>query len=310
MKSFSRKFILLPAAVLAFASVYAQDSSTGQVFIVPVDAEGSVMEDAKVEMTRTSDDTFQASGVSLDYGFYIRGYDPTSDLGNNYGMPSWAVSPAVIGWLNPVNGTSPRYAAVPESGVYDISFYSREDTGYSVSMFELKYSSAPDEPTYPDAIYLVPGSGEKIRIEGSGGVYSATVTLPSSFKITYEPSYSYGAFIFGPAESESSVVLEPGEAVELKYATNTSATVSYDTSAPRDSENHVLISVDLSSPTYTVTVTSGIETGVGEVSAAADNTTEAVYDLYGRRLGSAENLNPGIYVVRTASGTNSKILVR
>ncbi len=38
------------------------------------------MEDAKVEMTRTSDDTFQASGVSLDYGFYIRGYDPTSDL--------------------------------------------------------------------------------------------------------------------------------------------------------------------------------------------------------------------------------------
>ena len=59
-----------------------------------------------------------------------------------------------------------------------------------------------------------------------------------------------------------------------------------------------------------MTVTSGIETGVGEVSAAADNTTEAVYDLYGRRLGSAENLNPGIYVVRTASGTNSKILVR
>ena len=177
-------------------------------------------------------------------------------------------------------------------------------------MFELKYSSAPDDPTYLDAIDLVPGSGEKIRIEGSGGVYSATVTLPSSFKITYEPSYSYGAFIFGPAESESSVVLEPGEAVELKYATNTSATFSYDTSAPRDSENHVLISVELSSPTYTVTVTSGIETGVGEVSAAADNTTEAVYDLYGRRLGSAENLNPGIYVVRTASGTNSKILVR
>lgn len=301
--------MLLPAVIM-FTSAYAQTSDSGQVFLIPVGSDGTADEDAKIEMTRSDSDTFVAKEVSIEYGFIIRGYDSSSGLSTDYSLSSWAVSPAVVGWLNPLNGTGQSYIAVAETGSYDVYFYSRQDTDYSLSMCELKYSSAPDATTYPDAIYLVPSSGQKIRIDGSNGVYTATVTLPASFKIAYEPNYKYEAFIFGSATSDSPVVLQPGIAAELAYAQNTASTFSYDSTAPVNSDGQTQVTIDLASPTYTITVSSGIETGIGNVDATSDKAVSVIYDTFGRQIENDATKHPGIYIVRYSTGETSKMLVR
>lgn len=301
----------MPALLFACTNfaVSAQTTDSGQVFIVPADAGGNPVEDAETEMTRTADDTFSATGVEIDYGFWIYGHAPSTGLSTHYSIPAWAERTVIIGWLNPLSGTGDSYIPVPASGTYDISFYSRQDTGYSLSMCKVEYSSDPDATTYPEAIYLVPSSGDKVRIAGTDGIYTGTVALPAQFKIAYEPSYNYEAFIFGPASGDATVSLEAGTPVELKYAENTSSTFSYATTYGVDSDGKTTVTVDLASPTRTITVLSGIQTSVEGVATDSAETVSDMYDVYGRRIAANGTMRPGVYIVRYASGHTGKLLV-
>lgn len=293
-------------------------------YILPLNDDGSLSKDTDgnysgtVAMTADSDGNYSASNVDLTTnGFVFYAVEENTDNPDNtlYGLPSWAVNPPVKGTLpNPLFITTESVLStsaikIEANGTYNVTYYPSSVTGYPHQMFSIVPSDQASAKFYPEKLYIVSSNNSYIEIPQTEitGVYADTgVTFPSSFKIAYEPQYNYAAYIYGPAESSTSVTLEEAEPAAISYAKNTGATFSVsDEIMSKSPVNKANININLIE--NKVTVTKDIVLGVDGVDYDSDTPAE-YYTLSGLKISGVPS-DGGIYIVKRGTSV-SKVLMR
>lgn len=303
---------------------------TNPPYIIPLAPDGTFHKDGndyvdKVQMTAEAE-WYELDNVDLTSGgFIILGMHASGTTGTLYTLTGWAVEPALITWPNPLGiaATDADYINI-ESGVYNIRFYERATTGSGYNMVSLFPSDNPDAKVYPPSLYLVADNTHYVELPGNAatGEYTAEVTLPDRFVVSYEPYTDIAAFIFGP-ENASDATLVSGTPVRLKYGANPTTPFTY---APKDGAGGSAQTVTLNLVDGTLlvgeltpTALDDVETGRPDAGVRVDGTTftftssgeNSIHDICGRRMfachGAASvTLSPGVYIV-TAGGRTTKM---
>ncbi|MBJ2182975.1 MAG: hypothetical protein JFR38_00485 [Muribaculaceae bacterium] len=301
---------LLIAAVAAFAPVamMAQAAELGKIYVVPVDAAGKLPAaveggyEGMVEMTGGSvAGGMSAKEVAINGAGFIFYAAGTSESGGaaatTYGLPIWAVRPAIIGMENPLNITG-GYAPVPV-GVYDITFYQLPGYNY----FNVVRSDEPTVVDYPSQVYIVSQNGSQIAVPGADGVYSDDLVLPASFRVSYEPDYDLKAAIYGPA---AGTTLVNDEELPLALRENTGAVISYAADGGLKSGDKVTVTINILPGSESILVKKIKTTAISDIEADGD-APAVYYDLGGRALSGTPSA-PGVYIVRRGASV-SKVAV-
>lgn len=312
-----KKITLLCCAAIATSMAGLQAQTTSEMHIVPVDADGNANFDAdandyvdKIALTENADGSFGISGLTIEYGFYFLGHSDTD--GTLYSLPGWAVTPAIETEPNPLSITrSSQKNYIAAQGTYDITFIPSPE-GQRPTMNTFTITPVEGEAAYPPSVYLIKGTSATDRqtVAGSDGLYSTALTgATGSFKVAYEPSSSYSAFIYGPADA-GNVVLTEGVKVPLVRGANTSSTFSF---TPEVATATPLLTISLVKGDEYILVGEQIITGIGDISSA-DAAPAPLYNLSGVCVGdtsdeSTSQLSAGLYIARTADGAR-KIVVR
>ncbi|MDE6464311.1 MAG: hypothetical protein K2L16_06740 [Muribaculaceae bacterium] len=302
----------LAVAMLALpASVFAQDSGERALYVLPVNADGTISSvdgdyPDKIAMTQASDGSMTATGVEISKGFLFYGIgDSGSTL---YKLASWAQQDVVENLPNPLAITaSEDYISLP-AGIYDISFFTRNITGYTYQLFTVQ--SRDRAHRYPDKIYLIwgTGAGNSQELTGTDGVYTGVLGTQASFSVSYEPRTGSGVFVYGP-EDASATVLEESIPAALEYGVNTSALFSYD--AIDRASTEVTVSLVDGDSYIRIGPDSGDVTSVPVLGIERPEEVE-YYSLTGARVavgpaGTTPRLNPGIYIVHQGNSVRKQL---
>lgn len=284
---------ILPILALAATAAASQAADADKVYIVPFGSDGTPAD--TLAMTPQPDGSFTATAVTLDFGFQF--YAVSEGGATLYRLAPWAASPAVQVLPNPLAITASQTPIPLEAGVYDVSFFTRTQTGQTYKLFTVAPVDAPR--VYPSNIYLI-FSNSTQEIGGDGtGIYQSVLTSSEPFRISYEPRA--GVYVFGPS-SGSSVELEDGIRQPIEYGTGTSATVSY--TDTRRTAPEITVSLQQGDSYVVIGEDAGQSADYSPALPDDRQASSTWYSLSGMPVATADSgtvpsVAPGIYIVRT-----------
>lgn len=297
--------------LIAGMGITTNANDAHKLYIIPANAEGKVEKEdtgykGQIQMVQdpADENRYTVSGVAVGNGsFAIYGINEDSGHATFYGPLSWAVTPL------PVNYPSPQSIApdgqtiqLPASGTYDFEFYDRDISGIPYHMLVPRPMNVEPDVKYPGKLYLVTSGDKYVELNGDPltGIYQGKVEVPEDFRISYEPKFSIGAFIFGPTTAADKVVWHDNEKISIAYTKGTDAVFESDSQAREGSSN---VAVNL--PEGFILINGDVVLGLDEVMRESESVE--YYNLSGMRLTTPpEN---GIYI-RIADGRATKQLAR
>lgn len=297
--------------LIAGMGLTANANDAHKLYIIPANAEGKVEKEGagykgQIQMVQDAADEnrYTVSNVAVGNGsFAIYGINEDNGSATFYGPLSWAVAPL------PVNYPSPQSIApdgqtiqLPASGTYDFEFYDRDISGIPYHMLVPRPVNVDPDVKYPQKLYLVTSGDKYVELNGDPltGIYQGKVEVPEDFRISYEPKFSIGAFIFGPTTAADKVVWHDNEKINIAYTKGTDAVFESDSQA-RESGSNVAVNL----PEGFILINGDVVLGLDEVKRESESVE--YYNLSGMRLTTPpEN---GIYI-RIADGRATKQLAR
>lgn len=292
--------------------ITANANDAHKLYIIPANAEGKVEKEGagykgQIQMVQDAADEnrYTVSNVAVGNGsFAIYGINEDNGSATFYGPLSWAVTPL------PVNYPSPQSIApdgqtiqLPASGTYDFEFYDRDISGISYHMLVPRPVNVDPDVKYPRKLYLVTSGDKYVELNGDPltGIYQGKVDVPEDFRISYEPKFSIGAFIFGPTTAADKVVWHDNEKINIAYTKGTDAVFGSDSQARESGSSNVVVNL----PEGFILINGDVVLGLDEVMRESEPVE--YYNLSGMRLTTPpEN---GIYI-RIEDGRATKQLAR
>lgn len=297
--------------LIAGMGLTANANDAHKLYIIPANAEGKVEKEGagykgQIQMVQdpTDENRYTVSNVAVGNGsFAIYGINEDNGSATFYGPLSWAVAPL------PVNYPSPQSIApdgqtiqLPASGTYDFEFYDRDISGIPYHMLVPRPVNVDPDVKYPQKLYLVTSGDKYVELNGDPltGIYQGKVEVPEDFRISYEPKFDMGVFIFGPTAAADKVVWHDNEKITIAYTKGTDAVFESDSQA-RESGSNVAVNL----PEGFILINGDVVLGLDEVMRESESVE--YYNLSGMRLTTPpEN---GIYI-RIADGRATKQLAR
>ena len=316
-------------SVLCFATIHAQEENDstfailaadgGSIYAINADESGNIdvnVADSSswIRLVPNADATeYTAKNVNLNKYFAIYGFNHRTGTGTLYSVASWAQKPLITGIPNPLGITQKGVIEVIP-GAYDILFVPRGDSHYHL----LTLNIAEDIPeTYPTSLYLLSDKNEIVEIPRNTTdypdkvVYEKRMSLPSGFRISYEPRVS-DAFVLGPISiSESKLI--GGIGVDIAHGVNTSQLFTYSPTAKTpyvvlNKGADAFVYVDMGKTPAQLIVYTPVISGVDAlVSDDASEHTFEIFNINGVHVGDCNGLSlptglaSGVYIVRDIS---------
>lgn len=291
--------------------ITANASDAHKLYIIPANAEGKVEKEGagykgQIQMVQdpADENRYTVSGVAVGNGsFAIYGINEDSGHATFYGPLGWAVTPLPANYPSPLSlAPDGLTMKLPATGTYDFEFYDRDISGITYHMLVPRPVNVDPDVKYPGKLYLVTSDDKYVELDGDPltGIYQGTVDVPENFRISYEPKFSIGAFIFGPTTAADKVVWHDNEKVSIAYTKGTNAVFESDSQAREGSSN---VAVNL--PEGFILINGDVVLGLDEVMRESESVE--YYNLSGMRLTTPpEN---GIYI-RLEDGRATKQLAR
>lgn len=291
--------------------ITANANDAHKLYIIPANAEGKVEKEGagykgQIQMVQdpADENRYTVSGVAVGNGsFAIYGINEDSGHATFYGPLGWAVTPLPANYPSPLSiAPDGLTIKLPATGTYDFEFYDRDISGITYHMLVPRPMNVEPDVKYPGKLYLVTSDDKYVELDGDPltGIYQGTVDVPENFRISYEPKFSIGAFIFGPTTAADKVVWHDNEKISIAYTKGTDAVFESDSQAREGSSN---VAVNL--PEGFILINGDVVLGLDEVMRESESVE--YYNLSGMRLTTPpEN---GIYI-RIADGRATKQLAR
>lgn len=297
--------------LIAGMGITANANDAHKLYIIPANAEGKVEKEdtgykGQIQMVQdpADENRYTVSGVAVGNGsFAIYGINEDSGHATFYGPLGWAVTPLPANYPSPLSiAPDGLTIKLPATGTYDFEFYDRDISGIIYHMLVPRPVNVEPDVKYPGKLYLVTSDDKYVELDGDPltGIYQGKVEVPEDFRISYEPKFSIGAFIFGPITAADKVVWHDNEKVSIAYTKGTDAVFESDSQAREGSSN---VAVNL--PEGFILINGDVVLGLDEVMRESESVE--YYNLSGMRLTTPpEN---GIYI-RIADGRATKQLAR
>lgn len=297
--------------LIAGMGITANANDAHKLYIIPANAEGKVEKEdtgykGQIQMVQdpADENRYTASGVAVGNGsFAIYGINEDSGHATFYGPLGWAVTPLPANYPSPLSiAPDGLTIKLPATGTYDFEFYDRDISGITYHMLVPRPMNVEPDVKYPGKLYLVTSDDKYVELDGDPltGIYQGKVEVPEDFRISYEPKFSIGAFIFGPTTAADKVVWHDNEKISIAYTKGTDAVFESDSQAREGSSN---VAVNL--PEGFILINGDVVLGLDEVMRESESVE--YYNLSGMRLTTPpEN---GIYI-RIADGRATKQLAR
>lgn len=297
--------------LIAGMGITTNANDAHKLYIIPANAEGKVEKEdtgykGQIQMVQdpADENRYTVSGVAVGNGsFAIYGINEDSGHATFYGPLGWAVTPLPANYPSPLSiAPDGLTIQLPASGTYDFEFYDRDISGISYHMLVPRPMNVEPDVKYPGKLYLVTSDDKYVELDGDPltGIYQGKVEVPEDFRISYEPKFSIGAFIFGPTTAADKVVWHDNEKISIAYTKGTDAVFESDSQAREGSSN---VAVNL--PEGFILINGDVVLGLDEVMRESESVE--YYNLSGMRLTTPpEN---GIYI-RIADGRATKQLAR
>lgn len=297
--------------LIAGMGITANANDAHKLYIIPANAEGKVEKEdtgykGQIQMVQdpADENRYTVSGVAVGNGsFAIYGINEDSGHATFYGPLGWAVTPLPANYPSPLSiAPDGLTIKLPATGTYDFEFYDRDISGITYHMLVPRPVNVEPDVKYPGKLYLVTSDDKYVELDGDPltGIYQGKVEVPEDFRISYEPKFSIGAFIFGPTTAADKVVWHDNEKISIAYTKGTDAVFESDSQAREGSSN---VAVNL--PEGFILINGDVVLGLDEVMRESESVE--YYNLSGMRLTTPpEN---GIYI-RIADGRATKQLAR
>lgn len=297
--------------LIAGMGITANANDAHKLYIIPANAEGKVEKEdtgykGQIQMVQdpADENRYTVSGVAVGNGsFAIYGINEDSGHATFYGPLGWAVTPLPANYPSPLSiAPDGLTIKLPATGTYDFEFYDRDISGITYHMLVPRPVNVEPDVKYPGKLYLVTSDDKYVELDGDPltGIYQGKVEVPEDFRISYEPKFSIGAFIFGPTTAADKVVWHDNEKISIAYIKGTDAVFESDSQAREGSSN---VAVNL--PEGYILINGDVVLGLDEVIRESESVE--YYNLSGMRLTTPpEN---GIYI-RIADGRATKQLAR
>lgn len=297
--------------LIAGMGITTNANDAHKLYIIPANAEGKVEKEdtgykGQIQMVQdpADENRYTVSGVAVGNGsFAIYGINEGSGHATFYGPLGWAVTPLPANYPSPLSiAPDGLTIKLPATGTYDFEFYDRDISGISYHMLVPRPVNVDPDVKYPQKLYLVTSGDKYVELNGDPltGIYQGKVEVPEDFRISYEPKFSIGAFIFGPTTAADKVVWHDNEKISIAYTKGTDAVFESDSQAREGSSN---VAVNL--PEGFILINGDVVLGLDEVMRESESVE--YYNLSGMRLTTPpEN---GIYI-RIADGRATKQLAR
>lgn len=291
--------------------ITANANDAHKLYIIPANAEGKVEKEGagykgQIQMVQdpADENRYTVSGVAVGNGsFAIYGINEDSGHATFYGPLGWAVTPLPANYPSPLSiAPDGLTIKLPATGTYDFEFYDRDISGITYHMLVPRPMNVEPDVKYPGKLYLVTSDDKYVELDGDPltGIYQGTVDVPENFRISYEPKFSIGAFIFGPTTAADKVVWHDNEKISIAYTKGTDA-VFESVSQAREGSSNVAVNL----PEGFILINGDVVLGLDEVMRESESVE--YYNLSGMRLTTPpEN---GIYI-RIADGRATKQLAR
>lgn len=303
-------FVII-ALLIAGMGITTNANDAHKLYIIPANAEGKVEKEdtgykGQIQMVQdpADENRYTVSGVAVGNGsFAIYGINEDSGHATFYGPLGWAVTPLPANYPSPLSiAPDGLTIKLPATGTYDFEFYDRDISGITYHMLVPRPMNVEPDVKYPGKLYLVTSDDKYVELDGDPltGIYQGKVEVPEDFRISYEPKFSIGAFIFGPTTAADKVVWHDNEKISIAYTKGTDAVFESDSQAREGSSN---VAVNL--PEGFILINGDVVLGLDEVMRESESVE--YYNLSGMRLTTPpEN---GIYI-RIADGRATKQLAR
>lgn len=297
--------------LIAGMGITANANDAHKLYIIPANAEGKVEKEdtgykGQIQMVQdpADENRYTVSGVAVGNGsFAIYGINEDNGHATFYGPLGWAVTPLPANYPSPLSiAPDGLTIKLPATGTYDFEFYDRDISGITYHMLVPRPVNVEPDVKYPGKLYLVTSDDKYVELDGDPltGIYQGKVEVPEDFRISYEPKFSIGAFIFGPTTAADKVVWHDNEKISIAYIKGTDAVFESDSQAREGSSN---VAVNL--PEGYILINGDVVLGLDEVIRESESVE--YYNLSGMRLTTPpEN---GIYI-RIADGRATKQLAR
>ena len=297
--------------LIAGMGITTNANDAHKLYIIPANAEGKVEKEdtgykGQIQMVQdpADENRYTVSGVAVGNGsFAIYGINEDSGHATFYGPLGWAVTPLPANYPSPLSiAPDGLTIKLPATGTYDFEFYDRDISGITYHMLVPRPVNVDPDVKYPQKLYLVTSGDKYVELNGDPltGIYQGKVEVPEDFRISYEPKFSIGAFIFGPTTAADKVVWHDNEKISIAYTKGTDAVFESDSQAREGSSN---VAVNL--PEGFILINGDVVLGLDEVMRESESVE--YYNLSGMRLTTPpEN---GIYI-RIADGRATKQLAR
>lgn len=297
--------------LIAGMGITANANDAHKLYIIPANAEGKVEKEdtgykGQIQMVQdpADENRYTVSGVAVGNGsFAIYGINEDNGHATFYGPLGWAVTPLPANYPSPLSiAPDGLTIKLPATGTYDFEFYDRDISGITYHMLVPRPVNVEPDVKYPGKLYLVTSDDKYVELDGDPltGIYQGKVEVPEDFRISYEPKFSIGAFIFGPTTAADKVVWHDNEKISIAYTKGTDAVFESDSQAREGSSN---VAVNL--PEGYILINGDVVLGLDEVISESESVE--YYNLSGMRLTTPpEN---GIYI-RIADGRATKQLAR
>lgn len=297
--------------LIAGMGITANANDAHKLYIIPANAEGKVEKEdtgykGQIQMVQdpADENRYTVSNVAVGNGsFAIYGINEDSGHATFYGPLGWAVTPLPANYPSPLSiAPDGLTIKLPATGTYDFEFYDRDISGITYHMLVPRPVNVEPDVKYPGKLYLVTSDDKYVELDGDPltGIYQGKVEVPEDFRISYEPKFSIGAFIFGPTTAADKVVWHDNEKISIAYTKGTDAVFESD-SQTRESGSNVAVNL----PEGFILINGDVVLGLDEVMRESESVE--YYNLSGMRLTTPpEN---GIYI-RIADGRATKQLAR
>lgn len=297
--------------LIAGMGITANANDAHKLYIIPANAEGKVEKEdtgykGQIQMVQdpADENRYTVSNVAVGNGsFAIYGINEDSGHATFYGPLGWAVTPLPANYPSPLSiAPDGLTIKLPATGTYDFEFYDRDISGITYHMLVPRPVNVEPDVKYPGKLYLVTSDDKYVELNGDPltGIYQGKVDVPEDFRISYEPKFSIGAFIFGPTTAADKVVWHDNEKISIAYTKGTDAVFESDSQA-RESGSNVAVNL----PEGFILINGDVVLGLDEVMRESESVE--YYNLSGMRLTTPpEN---GIYI-RIADGRATKQLAR
>ena len=297
--------------LIAGMGITANANDAHKLYIIPANAEGKVEKEdtgykGQIQMVQdpADENRYTVSNVAVGNGsFAIYGINEDSGHATFYGPLGWAVTPLPANYPSPLSiAPDGLTIKLPATGTYDFEFYDRDISGITYHMLVPRPVNVEPDVKYPGKLYLVTSDDKYVELDGDPltGIYQGKVEVPEDFRISYEPKFSIGAFIFGPTTAADKVVWHDNEKISIAYTKGTDAVFESDSQA-RESGSNVAVNL----PEGFILINGDVVLGLDEVMRESESVE--YYNLSGMRLTTPpEN---GIYIC-IADGRATKQLAR